>query len=335
MALVLKDRVQETATANTTVSFTMAGAVTGFQSFASIGNTNTTYYSAFDASGNWEVGIGTYSTTGPTLTRTTIQSSSNSGSAVTFSGTVNVFVTYPSEDAVYGNSTTIVAPSGALLPIASGGTGQTTASAAFNALSPLATAGDTLYGGTSGAGTRLAIGTAGQVLTVNSGATAPQWSTPTTGTVTSVTGTAPVVSSGGATPAISMAAANTTTNGYLTSTDWNTFNGKGSGTVTSVSFTGGLITVATATTTPALTVAGTSGGIPYFASGSTWASSAALTQYGIVYGGGAGATPVATAAGTTGQVLTATTGGAPTWAAASSGTSIGLVRALSVNCIFP
>jgi hypothetical protein len=57
------------------------------------------------------------------------------------------------------------------------------------------------------------------------------------GTVTSVTGTAPVVSSGGATPAISMAAANTSTNGYLTSTDWNTFNGKGSGSVTSVAAT--------------------------------------------------------------------------------------------------
>jgi len=78
--------------------------------------------------------------------------------------------------------------------------------------------------------------------------------------------------------------------------------------VTSVSFTGGIITVANPTTTPALTVAGTSGGIPYFSSGTTWASSAALTQYGVVYGGGAGATPVATAAGTTGQVLTATTG---------------------------
>jgi len=54
------------------------------------------------------------------------------------------------------------------------------------------------------------------------------------GTVTSVTGTAPVVSSGGATPAISMAAATTSVNGYLTSTDWTTFNNKGSGTVTSV-----------------------------------------------------------------------------------------------------
>ena len=95
MAFVLADRVQQTGTANTTVSFTLSGSVTGFQSFSVIGNTNTTYYSATDTSGNWEVGIGTYSTTGPTLTRTTILSSSNSGSAVTFSGTVTVFVTYP------------------------------------------------------------------------------------------------------------------------------------------------------------------------------------------------------------------------------------------------
>lgn len=100
MALALKDRVQETGTANTTVSFTLSGAVSGFQSFAVVGNSNTTYYSATDASGNWEVGIGTYSTTGPTLTRTTILTSSNSGSAVTFSGTVNVFVTYPSGKSV-------------------------------------------------------------------------------------------------------------------------------------------------------------------------------------------------------------------------------------------
>jgi hypothetical protein len=149
--------------------------------------------------------------------------------------------------------------------------------------------------------------------------------------VTSVTGTAPVVSSGGTTPAISMAAANTTTNGYLTSTDWNTFNNKGSGTVTNVSFTGGIISVATATTTPALTVAGTSGGIPYFASASTWASSGALTQYGVVYGGGAGAAPVATAAGTTGQVLTATTGGAPTWAAPATSGTVTSVSVVSAN----
>jgi hypothetical protein len=99
MALVLADRAQQTGTANTTVSFTLSGAVTGYQSLAVIGNGNITYYSSYDASGNWEVGLGTYSTTGPTLTRTTILSSSNSGSAVTFSGTVNVFITLPSQNA--------------------------------------------------------------------------------------------------------------------------------------------------------------------------------------------------------------------------------------------
>jgi trimeric autotransporter adhesin len=128
--------------------------------------------------------------------------------------------------------------------------------------------------------------------------------TGTSGTVTSVTGTAPVVSSGGATPAISMAAATTSVNGYLTSTDWTTFNNKGSGTVTSVaqSFTGGLISVAgspiTTSGTLALTVAGTSGGIPYFSSGTTWATSAALTASALVVGGGAGAAPATTTTGT-------------------------------------
>ena len=105
----------------------------------------------------------------------------------------------------------------------------------------------------------------------------------------------------------------------------------GGGTVTSVSFTGGIISVATPTTTPALTIAGTSGGVPYFSSTSTWASSAALTQYGVVYGGGAGAAPVATAAGTTGQVLTATTGGAPTWAAPATSGTVTSVSVVSAN----
>ena len=103
MALVLLDRAQETATANTTVSFTMLGASTGYQSLAGVGDTNTTYYGASDGT-NWEVGIGTYSTTGPTLTRTTILSSSNSNTAVTFSGTVTVFVDYPSGKSVTTDS---------------------------------------------------------------------------------------------------------------------------------------------------------------------------------------------------------------------------------------
>jgi trimeric autotransporter adhesin len=78
------------------------------------------------------------------------------------------------------------------------------------------------------------------------------------GTVTSVTGTSPVVSSGGATPAISMAAASTTTDGYLTSTDWNTFNNKGSGTVTSVSATSPVTSTGGATPTIAMPAATTS-----------------------------------------------------------------------------
>lgn len=72
----------------------------------------------------------------------------------------------------------------------------------------------------------------------------------------------------------------------------------GAGTVTSVSWTGGIVSVATATTTPAFTIAGTSGGIPYFSSGTTWASSAALAANAIVLGGGAGAAPATTTTGT-------------------------------------
>ena len=94
MAFIVADRVQETATANTTVSFTLTGAITSYQSFSAIGNTNTTYYGATDGT-NWEVGLGTYSTSPNTLTRTTILSSSNSGSAVTFSGAVTVWCDYP------------------------------------------------------------------------------------------------------------------------------------------------------------------------------------------------------------------------------------------------
>lgn len=68
--------------------------------------------------------------------------------------------------------------------------------------------------------------------------------------------------------------------------------------VSTVGWTGGIVSVATATTTPALTVAGTSGGVPYFSSGSTWTSSSALTANAIVVGGGAGAAPATVTTGT-------------------------------------
>jgi len=103
MAFVVADRVQETTTSTGTGTITLAGAVTGFQSFAAIGDGNNTFYTIADQSGsNWEVGIGTYTSSGTTLSRDTVLSSSNSGSLVNFSaGTKNVFVTLPSNRTVY------------------------------------------------------------------------------------------------------------------------------------------------------------------------------------------------------------------------------------------
>lgn len=104
MALILKDRVQQTGTSTGTASFTFSATVTGFQDFSVIGNGNTTYYAATDTTGNWEVGLGTFASGGSpttgTLTRTAVFQSSNSNTGVTFSGTVTVFVTYPADRSI-------------------------------------------------------------------------------------------------------------------------------------------------------------------------------------------------------------------------------------------
>jgi hypothetical protein len=104
MAFVLADRVKETTTTTGTVAVTLLGASTGYQSFSAVGNANSTYYTiAGQTSSEWEVGIGTYTSSGTTLSRDTVLASSNSGSLVTFSaGTKDVFVTYPSERAIIG-----------------------------------------------------------------------------------------------------------------------------------------------------------------------------------------------------------------------------------------
>jgi hypothetical protein len=111
-------------------------------------------------------------------------------------------------------------------------------------------------------------GTAGQVLTSAGTGATPTWTTPTTGTVTSVTGTSPVVSSGGTTPAISMPAATFSVNGYLTSTDWNTFNNKGSGTVTSVSATAPITSSGGAT--PNLAMPAATGSVNGYLTSTDW-----------------------------------------------------------------
>ena len=110
MALMVKDRVKETSTTTGTGTLTLAGAVGGFQSFSFIGDGNTTYYAAIDLdAGDWEVGLGTYTASGTTLSRDTILESSNSGSAVNFgAGEREVFVTYPAEKAIYADGNGLV-----------------------------------------------------------------------------------------------------------------------------------------------------------------------------------------------------------------------------------
>ena len=105
MALVVKDRVRENSTTTGTGTFTLSGAVTGFQTFSiAIGNGNTTYYCIVNQ-GEWEVGLGTVGA--GTLSRDTVLSSST-GSKVSFtSGTKDVFCTYPSVKSVYRNGSDV------------------------------------------------------------------------------------------------------------------------------------------------------------------------------------------------------------------------------------
>lgn len=105
MAFVLANRVQETTTTTGTGTVTLAGAVSSYQSFAAIGNGNNTYYTIVSGTA-WEVGIGTYTAAGTTLSRDTVLASSAGGTTkISLTGTSNVFVTYPAERTVYSGNT--------------------------------------------------------------------------------------------------------------------------------------------------------------------------------------------------------------------------------------
>ena len=167
----------------------------------------------------------------------TVKNSTGTGVAVPAGKSMIVFNTGSD---VVETSTTL--GTGIVVPVANGGTGRTTN-----------TAYSVICGGTTTGGVEqsvVSVGTTGQVLTSNGAGALPTWSTPTTGTVTSV------------------------------------------------SWTGGIVSIATATSTPAFTIAGTSGGIPYFSSGTTWASSGVLAASALVIGGGAGNAPSTTTTGT-------------------------------------
>jgi len=130
MALVIANRVQETTTTTGTGTVTLAGAVAGFQSFAIVGDTNTTYYT-ITSGNNWEVGIGTYASSGTTLARTTILSSSNANAAITLAGTSTVFSSYPAEK--------VISDGYGLLPPANGGTGLSSPGTVGNVLTSTGT----------------------------------------------------------------------------------------------------------------------------------------------------------------------------------------------------
>jgi hypothetical protein len=173
MALQLKDRVLETASAPGTGTVTLLGASLGYQSFnTALTSGSTTYYTIADLGGaNWEVGVGTF-TSPDQLVRNTVYSSSSGGSTVNFSsGTQNVFITYPSSQSVNLDASNNVSPLGT---IASGTWNATAIVTTYGGTGLTSyTAGDLPYYATGTALSKLGIGTNGYVLT--SDGTAPTW----------------------------------------------------------------------------------------------------------------------------------------------------------------
>ena len=224
MALVLKDRVAETSITVGTGSLTLLGAIDGFQSFSAIGNGNTTYYTVkARGSADWETGLGTYS--GGALSRDVVFESST-GSKVDFGGCIkDVFISMPA------SKTLSVAGSG------------------------LSISGNTI---TNTAPDQTVELTAGSNVTITGTYPSFTIASTATGNVTSVTGTSPIASTGGATPAISIPKATNAVDGYLSATDWTAFNNKGNGTVTSVTATSPVTSTGGATPVIAMPAATTS-----------------------------------------------------------------------------
>lgn len=303
--------------ATTNATLTTLSALTTASALATIGTVTTGTWNATSiAATHGGTGLSTY-TTGDilyasatnTLSKLAIGSTNNvltvSGGvpawvAPATGGTVtSVAMTVPTFLSVTGtpittSGTLAVTLSGTALPVANGGTGQTSASAAFNALSPMTTGGDLIYGGASGVGTRLANGSIGNVLTSGGGTAAPTWNTAPTlqkqvftgsGTFTIPTGTLSttvfkftVVGGGGG-----GGGANTTANRPGA-------NGGGSG-ATAIRWLSGLTVGNTITITVGAGVSGGSSGTNGTAGNSSTLTSGTQTITTVTGGGGgAGAT---------------------------------------------
>lgn len=316
MAFITADRVKDTSTTTGTGNITVSGSAPfGYRTFSTVLSVADTFYYAIQgqSTAEWEIGVGTYSSAN-VFARTTVLASSASGSAVSFSsGTKNVFITLaatktlqlgPSDTLTagsvpYGTGTALaytaagtagqfLKSNGASAPtwVTASGTGTVTSVAVSGGSTGLTTSGGPVT--TSGT-----ITLAGTLATGNGGTGGT--ATPTAGTIPYGTGTALGYSATGTSGQV-------LTSGGSGAPTWTTVTGTGTVTSVAQSFTGGLISVSgspiTAAGTLALTVAGTSGGVPYFGSASTWASSAVLTASAIMVGGGAGAAPSTVTTGT-------------------------------------
>jgi hypothetical protein len=264
-------------------------------------------------------GIGVSSATGNVTVSNTGVLSAIAGSGisvssatgnVTFANTGVLSFSGGSTGLLPSTATTGVVSLSGTLGVGYGGTGQTTY-----------TNGQLLIGNTTGNTLTKATLTAGSGVSISNGSGSITISaTGSGGTVTSVTGTAPVVSSGGTTPAISMAAATTSVNGYLTSTDWTTFNGKQAALVSGTN-----IKTVNGTT---LLGSGDVGTITYAYGGT---GQTTVTTGDLLYGSAAN-TWSKLAVGTTGQVLRVVSG-APAWGTDYTGTVTSVGGTGTVNGI--
>jgi hypothetical protein len=181
------------------------------------------------------------------------------------------------------------------LGVPNGGTGATTLTGYVKGSGTSAMTASSTIPTTDLSGTVTNAQLANSAITINGTSTSLGGSI-SVGTVTSVTGTSPVVSSGGATPAISMPAATSSVSGYLTSTDWNTFNNKGSGTVTSVSATAPITSSGGAT--PNLAMPAATGSVNGYLTSTDWTTFNSKGSGSVTSVGGTGTVNGITLTGT-------------------------------------